>query len=102
MYKELTQCLFTFVLRHAFNAIICSRYRSYSPVASLTCHLEAGGARKFIIGKGLKLSMLLNANLVLHVLQFHIRPTFLNVFGSIASILMMLYNLQTPDKGYIV
>lgn len=102
MYKELTPCLFTCVLRHAFNAIISSTYRSHSPIASDTCYLEAGGARKFIIGKGLKLSMLLNSDLVLHVLQFHVRPTFLNVSGSITCRSNMLYNLQTPGKRYIV
>lgn len=42
-------------------------YRSHSPIARDTCHLEAGEARKLIIGKGLKLSMLLNSGLVLCV-----------------------------------
>lgn len=67
MYKELTPCFLTCAVRHAFNAIICSTYRSHSPIVSDTCHLEAGEVRKFIIGKGLKLSMLLNSDLVLDV-----------------------------------
>lgn len=67
MLKELTPCFLACAVRHVFDAIICSLYRSHSPIARDTCHLEAGEARKFIIGKGLKLSMLLNSDLVLCV-----------------------------------
>lgn len=74
---------------------------AFSPIASDTCRFEAVEARKFIIGKGLKCKhMLLNSHLVfVDVLQFHIRPAVLNVFGSLTRKLTMFccYNLLTKE-----
>lgn len=45
MYKELTPRVLTCAVRHVFYAIRSSTYRSHSPIASDTCHFEAGEAR---------------------------------------------------------